>query len=186
MGRLGVFNFITLNGFYKGLNEDTSWHRHGDEEEKFSEEGVASESIILFGRVTYELMASFWPTENAIKMMPVVAEGMNKAEKIVFSRTLKKADWNNTRIIKDNMIEEVKKMKKTSGKDLTILGSGNITTQLAEHDLIDDYQIMIDPVAIGNGTSIFKGIGHKLDLELVDTRTFKSGVVLLNYRPLKK
>jgi dihydrofolate reductase len=108
---------------------------------------------------------------------------MNKAEKIVFSRTLKKADWNNTILINDNIVEEIKKRKQTSKKDMTLLGSGTVLSQFAEHGLIDEYQIMVDPVVIAAGTIVFKGITHQLDLELTKTRTFKSGVVLLCYVP---
>jgi dihydrofolate reductase len=114
---------------------------------------------------------------------PIVAEGMNKADKIVFSRTLKKAGWNNTRLVKDNIVEEIMKMKRMPGKDMTLLGSGSIVTLFAEQGLIDEYQVMVDPVVLGRGTPIFKGIKHKLDLKLIATRTFKSGVVLLSYQP---
>jgi dihydrofolate reductase len=183
MGKLSVFNFITLNGFYKGVNNDIGWHKHGEEEGEFSAEGAQSDSVMLFGRVTYDMMYSFWPTPMAMESMPVVAEGMNKSEKIVFSRTLKKADWNNTRIISNHAVEEIKKLKKTSQKDMVILGSGSIVTLCAEHGLIDTYQIMIDPVAIGNGTPLFNGMKCQLDLRLSSTRTFKSGVILLNYEP---
>jgi dihydrofolate reductase len=183
MGKLSVYNFITLDGYFKGPNQDISWHKHGAEENEFASENLKAGSMLLFGRITYEMMASYWPTKEAIKNDPAVAKGMNSAEKIVFSNTLKKAEWNNTRIINGNIVEEVKKMKKTSGNDLTILGSGTILTQFAEEGLIDEYQIMIDPIAIGNGTSMFKGIKHHLDLKLTKTKTFKSGVVLLCYQP---
>lgn len=185
MGKLSSFQFITLNGFYKGPDNDISWHRHGGEESAFAEEGAQSNSTLLFGRITYEMMASFWPTPEAQQSMPVVAEGMNKSEKIVFSRTLKTATWNNTRIVKDNIEAEVKRLKE-SGKSMTILGSGSILTQLANSGLIDEYQVMIDPVALGSGTPLFKGLQHQLDLQLINSRVFKSGVVLLSYLPIKK
>jgi dihydrofolate reductase len=130
------------------------------------------------------MMASFWPTQMALDTMPDVARGMNKAEKIVFSTTLKSAEWNNTRLIKENMVAEVKKMKQKSDKDMVVLGSGSIVTQLAEHGLVDVYQLMIDPVALGSGTPIFKNLARKLDLKLSSSRTFKSGVIVLNYEPL--
>jgi dihydrofolate reductase len=186
MGKLSVFNFATLNGYYKGLRGDISWHKHGagEEEKEFAAEGAKSESILLFGRITYEMMASFWPTPEAAKMDPVVAEGMNKSDKIVFSRALKKADWKNTRVVKNNMLEEIKKLKELPGKDMTLLGSGSILTQLAEAGLIDQYMFMIDPIALGDGTPLFKNMKGQLNLKLTKTRTFKSGVVLLVYEPL--
>jgi dihydrofolate reductase len=183
MGKLTVFNFVTLNGYFKGPQGDISWHKHGTQEEnEFAADGLKSESMLLFGRVTYEMMASYWPTQDAIKNDPIIAQGMNKADKIVFSRTLKTADWNNTRVVKGDIVDEIKKMKSVpGGKDMALMGSGTILTQFAEHALIDEYQIMIDPVAIGDGTPILKTIRHKLNLKLTRTRTFKSGAVLLCY-----
>ncbi|MFZ6009119.1 MAG: dihydrofolate reductase family protein [Bacteroidota bacterium] len=188
MRKLSVFNFITLNGFYKGPGGDISWHKHGqgDDEREFAAHGAQSESVLLFGRVTYEMMASYWPTEQALKNDRAVAEGMNKSEKIVFSKTLKKPDWSNTRVIKDNIVEEIRKLKKTPGNDLTILGSGSIVSLFAEHGLIDTYQFMVDPLVIGSGTPIFHNIKKILDLRLIENRAFKSGVLLLGYEPAKK
>ena len=179
---LSVFNFISIDGYYKGERDDISWHVHGDEEGKFSEQGAQSDNIILFGRKTYEMMFSFWPSPMAYESFPVVADGMNKAEKIVFSTTLKKAVWNNTKIINNNIIDEIHKLKQFGKKDMTILGSGTIVTQFAEAGLIDYYQIMIDPIALGKGTAIFSGISNKLNLKLTDSKVFKSGVVLLSYQ----
>jgi dihydrofolate reductase len=184
MRKLSVFNFITLNGYFEGLNSDIGWHRHGAEENEFSIEALKSGNILLFGRKTYEVMANYWSTPEAVKNLPAVAEGMNKSEKIVFSRTLKEVKWNNSRLMKENITEEIMKMKQTPGKDLAVLGSGSILTQFAEKGLIDEYQFMVDPVVLGGGTTLFNGIGHKLDLKLASARTFKSGVVLLCYQPL--
>ena len=183
MRKLTVFNFITLNGFYKGPNEDISWHKHGDEESAFAAEGSKSGSVLLFGRVTYQMMESYWPTSMAKQNSPEVAKGMNESEKIVFSKTLKSTNWNNSRIVRDNPADEVKKLKKEKGNDLTVLGSGTIVTQLAENNLIDTYMLMVDPVVLGSGTPIFNGIMRQPDLKLMDTRKFKSGVVLLTYQP---
>ncbi len=185
MRKLSSFTFVTLNGFFEAPKGDISWHRHGAEENEYAAEGLASGSTLLFGRVTYQLMASYWPTPMAAKNDPTVAEGMNKAEKIVFSRTMKKADWNNTRVVMGDIVGEIRKLKRTPGNALTLLGSGSILAQFAEEGLIDDYQIMIDPVAVGGGTPIFKEIKRKLDLRLTATKTFGSGVVLLSYQPLE-
>jgi dihydrofolate reductase len=183
MGKVSAFTFITLNGFYKGPKEDISWNMHGEEENEYSIEMLKFRNSLLFGRVTYELMASYWPTPAAVKNSPFVAEGMNKAEKIVFSRTLKKAAWNNTRLVKDNIEEEVRNLKQIPGKNMTLLGSGSILTQLAQQDLIDEYQIMVNPVVLSAGTPIFKGINGGLNLKLISTRTFKDGIILLCYQP---
>ncbi|HWA34087.1 MAG TPA: dihydrofolate reductase family protein [Cyclobacteriaceae bacterium] len=187
MGKLSVFNFMTLNGFYKGAREDISWHKNnaGQEEGDYAAQGAQSKSMLLFGRTTYEMMAGFWPTPAAMEYMPKVAEGMNKSEKIVFSTTLKKAGWNNTRIVRKNIGDEVVKLKK-EGKIMTILGSGTIVSQLADANLIDEYQFMIDPVALRKGTPIFKGASTDIELALIDSRVFKSGAVLLCYKPVRK
>jgi dihydrofolate reductase len=184
MGKLSVFNFVSLNGFFEGPGHDICWHRHGAEENEYAIEALQSESTLLFGRVTYELMAGFWPTPQAIETDPIVARRMNSADKIVFSRTLEKADWNKTRLVKDDAVEFMKKMKPTHEKEMTILGSGSIVVQFAERGLIDEYQVMVDPVALGAGTTLFQGLRRKLDLKLTKTRVFKSGVVLLCYEPL--
>jgi len=188
MRKISVFNFMTLDGYYKGPNEDISWHKQGvgEEEQALAAEGSKSESVLLFGRVTFEMMESYWPTPMAMQQNKEVAEGMNASEKIVFSRTLKKTDWKNTRIVKDNMVEEVRRLKKEPGKDITILGSGTIITQLAEYALIDSYQFLVDPVVLGEGTSIFKGIEHRPELKLTDSKSFKSGALLLTYQQKKK
>ncbi len=185
MRKLSVFNFVSLNGYYKDVNNKTDWHTHGGEDEgKLSDGGAQSGSILVFGRVTYDMMAGFWPSPMAKEMMPVVADGMNQSEKIVFSKTLKKAVWNNTRIISDNIVDEMKKLK-TGKKDLTILGSGTIVTQFAEAGLIDIYVFLVDPIAIGDGTPVFKGIKKQLNLKLASSKTFKSGAVLNTYVPQK-
>ena len=184
MGKLIAYNFTTLNGLYKGPDNDISWHRHGAEEGAFASNNLEARATLLFGRVTYEMMASWWPSPMAMESMPEVAQGMNESKKIVFSTTLDSVDWENTTLINGNLVEEVRKLKAIPGKVMTILGSGSIIGQLADAGLIDEYQFMIDPVALGDGTPSFKGLTYKLDLKLTDVRKFDSGVVLLSYVPL--
>ena len=147
---------------------------------------LKSGNTLLFGRATYEHMVSYWPTPAAVKNNPIVAKRMNSAEKIVVSKRVKKVEWNNARLMKNNIEKEIKKMKQLPGKDLTLLGSGSILTQFADWGLIDEYQFMVDPVVISKGTSTFKGIKDNLDLKLITTKTFKSGAVLLYYQPVAK
>ncbi|WP_153797903.1 dihydrofolate reductase family protein [Foetidibacter luteolus] len=186
MGKLTVFNFMTLDGYFQGLDGDISWHRHGQEESQFASDSMKPGGTLVFGRKTYEMMACYWPTPMAIETMPDVAAGMNNAQKIVFSKTLDEAGWQNTRLIKRDMIDEMKRLKWEQPGDMTILGSGSLVTQFAEAGLVDEFGFMIDPVAIGGGSPVFANVKHKLDLELIDSRTFKSGTVLLTYAPLKK
>jgi dihydrofolate reductase len=182
MGRLSVFNFVSMDGYFEGPNRDISWHKHDAEQNEYAVQMLKSENVLLFGRVTYDLMASYRPMPIGIKSNPVIAEGMNSAEKIVFSRTLKEAKWNNTRLVKDDICGVIRKAKETSGKNMTILGSGSIMTQFAQEGLIDEYQFMVDPVVLGGGTPIFKGIKGMLNLKLASTRTFRNGSVLLCYQ----
>ena len=185
MRKISSYTFTTLNGFYKGPGNDVSWNKHGDPEEaEFAAENAQGGNTLLFGRVTYEMMAGFWPTDQAMQMMPGVAKGMNSAEKIVVSRTLKSVDWQPTTILSGDLIEEVRKLKQSSGNNITILGSGSIVAQLADAGLIDEFQVMVNPVAIGAGTPLFEGMSRQLDLQLVSSRVFKKGSVLLNYKPV--
>jgi dihydrofolate reductase len=185
MGRLNVFNFVSLNGYFQGANGDISW-AHARQENDFAGDMLEADGMLLFGRVTYELMVSYWPTPQAMKEAPKVAEGMNKAEKLVFSRTLTEVKWNNTRVIKDNIVEEIRKLKLSLGKDMTLLGSGSILNQFADAGLIDEYQIMVHPVALADGTPILKDISRNLELKLTKSKDFKSGIVLLSYEPAEK
>lgn len=183
MRKLGVFNLVTLDGYFAGEDGDISWHRVDDEFQEYAERNSTSGNTLLFGRVTYELMAGYWPSPDALENDPIVAEGMNSSPKIVFSRTLSTADWANTRLVKTDMLGEVRRLKEQSGKDLTILGSGSIVAQLAQKGLIDEYQLLVNPVVLGKGRTMFEGIRDKILLRLVETRSFGNGNVLLRYEP---
>lgn len=184
MRRLIVFNLVSLDGCFTGEDGDISWHRVDDEFQELASEAANSGNTLLFGRITYQLMAGFWPTPEAIKTDPVVAEGMNASEKIVFSRTLDAVHWQNTRLVSDDMLGEVRRLKQGSGKDLAVLGSGTIVAQLAAADLIDEYQILLNPVALGRGRTLFEGIGKPVHLKLIRSRVFGNGNVLLCYAPV--
>ena len=186
MRKLFVFNLVTLDGYFEGPNRDISWHNVDAEFNEYAVAMLASVDMLLFGRVTYDLMASYWPTPDAVKNDPIVAEKMNSLPKIVFSRTLNKPGWNNARLMKENIEEEIKNMKKQPGKDLALLGSGSILSEFTQRGLIDEYRIMVNPVVLGDGKPMFKGIKDRLKLELIQTRTFHNGNVLLYYQPAGK
>jgi dihydrofolate reductase len=183
MRKLSVFNLVTLDGYFSGEGGDISWHRVDPEFQEYAEKNATSGNTLLFGRVTYELMASYWPSPDSLKTDPIIAQGMNSSPKIVFSRTLKKADWANTRLVKDDLLGEVRKLKQQFGKDLTILGSGSIVAQLAQARLIDEYQILLNPVVLGKGKTMFEGVEGKPTLKLTSTCSFGNGNVLLCYEP---
>ena len=161
MRKIIVFNSVSLDGYFTDAKNDMSWaHKNDPEWNEFAAENAKGGGTLLLGRVTYELMKSFWPTEEAKKMMPEVAEGMNNLEKVVVSRTLEKADWKNTRLVKGGLVEEVQKMKKDTGDDIVILGSGSIVSQLSEHRLIDEYQFVMCPIVLGKGRRQSAGMGQ--------------------------
>jgi dihydrofolate reductase len=179
-----VFNQITLDGYFVDMNGDMSWaHKHDAEWNSFMENNAEGGGELLFGRITYEMMAGYWPTPQAAKNSPIVAERMNSLPKVVFSRTLAEASWNNTRLVKTDMVSAVRKMKQEPGKDMVIFGSGSIVSQLARENLIDEYQIVAHPVVLGKGRTMFDGIKERLTLKLGKTRTFSNGNVLLCYEP---
>ncbi|TGK20052.1 dihydrofolate reductase [Leptospira fluminis] len=181
-----VFQMLTtLDGYYAGSNGEIDWHRVDDSFNEYAIDFLDRVDTLVFGRLTYELMAGYWPTAVASERDPAVAERMNGLDKIVCSRTLKKADWKNTRLIRENVEGEFSVLKKTSGKDIAIFGSSNLGAYLAEHGLIDEYRIMINPLFLGRGKPLFEGLSTRLELELFDWKRFDSGLVSLFYRPRK-
>jgi dihydrofolate reductase len=130
-------------------------------------------------------MASYWPTSEAFKNDPIVAEAMNNLPKVVFSTTLDKASWNNTKLVEGNMPAEVRKMKQETGKDMVILGSGSIVSQLTQDGLIDEYQMIMNPIVLGEGRTMFDDIKKKVTLKRIRTRNFGNGNVLLCYEPAR-
>lgn len=182
MAQLSAFVFTTLNGFLNDLNGDISWHRHGAEENEYASKSMEANNTLLFGRKTYEMMASYWPTPMAMEHDATVAKGMNSANKIVFSNTLKSADWQGTQIMSGDIVKQIQNLKNSTANNMTILGSGTIVSLFAQNGLIDELNIMIDPVAIGAGSTLFAGVNDFLNFELLSTKTMKSGVVLLSYK----
>ncbi len=182
MRKVSVFNNVSIDGYYADPDGDYSFaHEGGDDPElrKFTAANAKGENALVFGRVTYDLMAAWWPTKDAAMAMPEVAKGMNAAPKYVFSRTLKKAGWANTTLLKADPAKEVARLKKTAGPDMTILGSGSIVAQLAAAGLIDEVQLMVCPVVLGAGKSQFAGAAARW--KLARSRTFRNGRVFLAY-----
>lgn len=186
MPQLIVFNHITLDGYFAGPAGDIGFLRQrfkDDEFHSFAVENIKAAGALLFGRTTYEVMVRYWPTPNAINDEPEIAKCMNGLSKVVFSRTLSQSSWNNTRFVNGDLAAEVRRIKQGDGKRISILGSGSIVAQLAPLGLIDGYEIVVNPVAIGRGRTLFEGIRDQLNLKLAKTRVFGNGNVLLNYEP---
>jgi len=184
MQKLIVFNHVSLDGFFTDLSGDMSWaHKQDAEWDAFTEANAASGGVLLFGRVTYDLMASYWPTPAALKQFPLVAKRMNGLPKVVFSRTMSKASWQNTELVKVDIAAAVRKLKQATGPGMVIFGSGTIVSQLTEERLIDAYQIVVDPIILGKGRTLFEGLKEKMPLKLTESRIFGNGNALLTYEP---
>lgn len=186
MQRLIAFENLSLDGYYVDGKGEMTWAKvdNADEEfNAFTTQNVQGKGTLMFGRVTYELMAGFWPTPPARQMFPVVAERMNGARKLVFSRTLNQAAWNNTTLVKADLVSEVRRLKDEPGEGLVILGSGSLVAQLAPHGVIDEYQLVLNPTALGAGRTLFDGINERLNLKLTSSRVFRNGKVFLTYVP---
>jgi len=173
---------VTLDGFFEGANHNISWHNVDAEFNEFAIAQLNEIGTLLFGRVTYQMMASYWPTSDAVKNDPVVADLINRMPKILISKTMTTAEWNNTKLIKDQLADEISKLKKRSEQNLAIFGSANLMSALMGMDLIDEHRVMINPVVLGAGTPLFQ-TKDKLNLKLSRTRTFGNGNVLLCYEP---
>lgn len=184
MRKLTVYNSISLDGCFTDQRGDMSWaHKTDPQWQAFVQENARGGGELVFGRVTYELMASYWPTPMAASANPAVATRMNSLPKVAFSRTLKGAAWNNTRLFGGDLSGNVERLKAEDGPDMVIMGSGAIVAQLTEAGLIDEYQLVLNPVVLGSGRSLFEGVERRPSMALKDTRRFDNGNLVLTYRP---
>lgn len=181
MRKIILQNMISLDGYFEGPQREIDWHVVDEEFNEYAIDLLRHVDTLLFGRVTYELMAGYWPTAAAKHDDPFVAERMNNLEKVVFSASLEKAEWNNTRLVRGNLVEEVSKLKHQPGKDIAIFGSSDLAVRLIPAGLIDEYRLFVSPVLLGAGKTLFEGLDGRLNLKLVKNLAFKSGVVGLFY-----
>jgi dihydrofolate reductase len=185
MGIITTFTIVSVDGYFAGPNGEIDWFKMADEEDRlFSAESSKGSGTLVFGRTTYEMMASYWPTPDAAKNDPVTAGALNNAQKIVFSKTMSPVRdgpvWKNVRVEREIDPDAIAALK---GKgDLAILGSGSIVRQFANLGLIDEYGLLVVPVVLGSGKYLFRDV-KKIDLKLTGSRIFKNGKVFLKYRP---
>jgi dihydrofolate reductase len=184
MKKIILFNMMTLDGFFEGPDREIDWHNVDEEFNDFAVRQLDEASVLIFGRITYELMAGYWPTSDAIQNDPLVAGKMNSLPKVVFSNLLVSTDWNNTILRKGNVRDAIKEFKEVYDKDIFIFGSGNLAMSLARLNLIDEYRIMVNPVLLGEGNPLFRTLQDRIKLKLINTRVFRSGNVLLCYEPV--
>lgn len=182
MSYISAFIQVSLDGYFASLNGDMSWaHKNPDDHEwnEFVGQNSSSPATLLFGRVTYDLMASFWPTPQATQMNATVASNMNQTKKLVVSNSLQHADWKNTTVVRGDVVSALRKQKAID--DIVALGSGSIVKLLVETGLLDTLQIIVCPIALGQGKSLFAGLKVPISLQLRKTRAFKNGSILLDY-----
>lgn len=175
-----MWNMVTLDGFFEGSKPwDINFHEYvwGEELERFSLDQMASGDTILFGRKTYEGMASYWPSATG-----QVADIMNGISKIVFSSTLNQATWNNTRLVKGAAEDEVARLKQQDGKDILLFGSADLCAGLLRRGLFDEVRLALVPVLLGAGNPLFKS-GEETRMTLLEARPLSTGCVILRYRP---
>ena len=186
MARLSSFISLSINGYYADERSSMEFAHRKDakpdrEFAEFTAKNAQGGGRLLFGRTTYDLMKQYWPTPQAMKDMPEVAEGMNRAPKFVASKTLNEPDWKNTSVIKGNLAAEVARLKK-DGPDITILGSGMIVQQLADAGLVDELSLVFLPISLRGGKSYLAGTDGLRTWKVAESRAFDNGNLFVRYR----
>ena len=192
MRRIVMINWLSVDGFFAGPNGEIDWMVRDLEVDKALHEPRPDQALpesagsdtMLLGNVTYTMFENSWPQiaedPNAPEELHKLADEVIQMTKIVFSRTRKEVTWENSKLFNGNLIEEVKKLKQGKGAPIIVFGSGSIVQQLTDAGLIDEYLITVTPVVLGKGKPLFKDV-RKLNLSLLEARSFKSGNVLLRY-----
>ena len=179
MSRIIVTEYLTLDGVFEEPGH-WSFDFWNEESMQYKRDELFSSDVQLLGRVTYEEFAKAWPT------MPDTGdfgERMNSMPKYVVSTTLTHAEWQNSTIISKNVVEEIQHLKEQSGQNILVAGSGKLVHTLMQHDLVDELRFMVHPVVLGSGKRLFPEGTEKCKLTLVETKAFKTGIVILHYQP---
>jgi len=188
MRKLILFLHASLDSFVEGPNGamDIGWIAYDADLANHAKEILSTADTVIWGRATYHMMHNYWPTmlsnPEASEHERNHAEWIEKTEKIVFSTTLDTVEWNNSRLVKDHVEEEINKLKQQPGKDMVILGSPRFAHYLMQLGLIDEYKITVSPVLIGSGLPLFQGIQQKTNLKLIENKTFASSAIALHYQ----
>lgn len=178
MRKVIVSNVASLDGFFESRSKELDWVVADAEFFEYAKGLLRTVDTLLFGRATYLHMASYWPTAPVDE----IAEKMNNLPKIVFSKTLQKAEWNNSRLVESNVEEEVSRLKGQPGKDMVIFGSAMLASSLLQWGLVDEYRVILQPVLLGSGSPLFRDITERIRMKLMSAKSFGSGVVLLSYQ----
>jgi dihydrofolate reductase len=183
MRTVASFIITSLDGFYEGPNSEFDWPVVDEEFNDFAIRQLDGAETLGFGRATYEHMAAYWPTEQARANDPAITSRMNATPKLVFSTTLDDATWSATTIVPGEATEAVPAIKAKAGGELLVIGSAHLTAALAQSGTLDELRIMVSPIVIGQGRSLFENLEGRVSLTLLGVRQFDSGNVLLTYRP---
>jgi dihydrofolate reductase len=205
MRKVIISMMMSLDGFFAGPNGEFDWPLADEQFEEYAVGMLNEVDTIIFGRITYQMMASYWPTaiaspggtlesegvkyavpKEVSQVHKDVADKMNSLNKIVFTKTLSNVEWNNSSLSRDINAEEIMQMKHQPGKDIVILGSGSVISAFADLGLIDEYRIFVNPIILGEGKALFKDLTNKIKLKLIRTKTFSSGLVGLYYQQIKE
>jgi dihydrofolate reductase len=187
MRKLVVSEWVTLDGVFDA-NTMGQWFRpyDSDDRQEWIKEGILASDAFFLGRITYEMLASYWPTVKDRDNKEIeIADRLNGAPKYVVSSTLKTGSWNNSTIIKSNVVGELAKLKQQAGQDILVFGSATLVQSLMEADLVDEYRLLVHPIIMGTGKRPFKDGSATTKLKLVKTRTFSLGVTGLCYQPVR-
>ncbi len=183
MKKIIAIEWLSLDGYFSDSNNGTDWFVSDEETWKYLLKLFTSFDTIVLGKVTYEMFAAYWPKPNPSDPNPKeLIDFMNNSQKVVFSKSLKKVEWNNSVLMEDIIPAEINKIKKGSGKDIVIFGSGSIVSQLTKLGLIDEYKFLMNPIFLGKGTPIFKSEEAKAKLKYLDSKTFGNGNIMLQYQ----
>ena len=181
MRKLAAYIGISLDGFYEGPDREFDFFVVDDEFNEFSVEQLDGAGALVFGRVTYTGMAEYWPSAQARQGNSAVAMRMNAMPKVVVSSTLRDASWTGSTLLQGDVEGGMKALKSEPGRELLVLGSPQLTASLANLGLLDELRIMVNPVALGQGKSLFTSMRERLNLRLLNVKPFRSGNVLLTY-----
>jgi dihydrofolate reductase len=199
MRRIVMFARVTPDGYLGAAGGNLDWMKADDELDKAVMGSQRVVDTFIFGRKTYEMMAGYWPqaiddsktaadphdTRRRTAETRAMGVALNENPKLVFSTTLKEATWKNTQLLRKFDPAEIEALKRKPGADMLVLGSGSIVSQLTQHGLLDEYQIVVSPILLGSGIPLLSNVTRRVPLELLEAKAFKSGNVLLRYAPGK-
>ncbi|HEY0870908.1 MAG TPA: dihydrofolate reductase family protein [Acidothermaceae bacterium] len=183
MRTVASFIMISLDGFYEGRNGELDWPIIDQEFGDFALTQLDAAATLGFGRATYEHMAAYWPTAQATANDPAIASRMNDKDKLVFSTTLTEASWSGTTIVRGEATQHLPMIKAATDKELLVIGSAHLTANLAQAGVLDELRVMVCPITLGQGRSLFEDLNGRVSLTLLRVKQFDSGNLVLTYRP---